>query len=385
MVTWFFKGLAVALGVVAIFALAVWALTLPPPRPETLPGHQTLTLTPPHRDAPLTLHLWYPAEQNGSPSLIGHTTLFMGTWAHEGATPLPGPHPLILISQHHGWSVERLGGLSARLVDFGFAVAMPAHAGADSGDFKPALHEDVARRARDISAALDVLMTNAPGGLTVDPAKVDALGTGLGGLTILALAGAHLSKAAAAEHCMVHLPTEEKGQACQGLVINHMDLLPPGEDSKSPNLADPRIRRFIAANPTLPPALDHNSLRQITQRVMIFDLRDVTDSYAGLRLGQPRPLRAVAAAMPKGGYETPAGVDSGSFRPECTLLAQIMTRVLSMNALCRDYHGRLRRSDDLALAMAVDVTFRIDEADADKWFKQFRDAEEPAKLGVFWD
>jgi predicted dienelactone hydrolase len=385
MVTWVFKGLAVALGVVVIFALGVWALTLPPPRPETLPGHQTLTLTPPHRDIPMTLHLWYPAEQNGSPTVIGHNTLFLGTWAGEGATPLPGPHPLILISQDDGWSVERLVWLASRLVEFGFAVAMPTHAGADRSDIKTALPDVVAGRARDLSASLDLLRTNPPGGLTIDPAKVDALGTGLGGLTILALAGAHLSEAAAAEYCMVHLRTEETKEECQGVVIRDIDLLPPSETTQSPNLADPRIRRFIAANPTLPAALDNNSLRHITRRVMIFDLRGVTEIFALLGLGQPRPLRAVAAAIPKGGYETPAGVDTGSFRPECTSLAKIVTRVLAMHALCRDYYGRLRRSADLALAVTVGATFRIDDAEANEKFNQFLEPVEPTKRSLFSD
>lgn len=103
MMRWVIRGLGALAALGCAILLLGWALSSPtPPRPDALTGHQTLTLTPPHRTGPVTVHLWYPAEGDGNFGLIGQNALFIGTWKAEGATPRPGPHPLVLFSHGSG-------------------------------------------------------------------------------------------------------------------------------------------------------------------------------------------------------------------------------------------------------------------------------------------
>lgn len=274
---WVFSGLGAVLGLVALVAGVLWALTLPPPRPGQLAGYQTLAITPPQRSEAVALHLWYPAEQDGIPRIIGQNANFNGAWAGEGASPTPGPHPLILIAQEAGWRAEGLSWLATHLSAAGFAVAIPSSPGQASGE----ADKDATLRAGDLSAALDRLLTDPPKGLTLDRARLDAVGIGIGGTAVLTLAGARLSRAETALTRASNLSAALHKTDCQGFVVDGTDLLPPDRTNPTVNPVDPRLRRFILANPTLIAALDHGSLRDIQGRVMVLDLPDATDPSWG--------------------------------------------------------------------------------------------------------
>lgn len=366
MVHWVFRGSAGAFGLVALVAGVLWTLTLPPPRPGQLAGYQTLTITPSQRDEAVALHLWYPAEQDGLPRVIGQNANFKGAWAGEGAAPLPGPHPLILIAQEAGWRAEGLSWLAARLATAGFAVAIPASPGLASGDAEL----DARLRAGDLSASLDRLTTDPPTGLTLDTGRLDAVGIGIGGTAVLTLAGARLSEGETALICASNLTAALHRSDCQGFVVDGSDLLPPDEANTTVDRADPRLRRFILANPTLIAALDRGSLRDIKGRVMVLDLPDVSDPSWGGR--GSAALRGLAEQIPRSGYDFLPHLDANSFRPECTRLAQIVTGFLPMNRMCRDRLFGLRQADvgGSSLMMQIESIFRQQDQDLDQTFRE---------------
>lgn len=378
MVRWVFKGLGAVLGVMALLAGMIWALTLPPPRPGQLAGYQTLTITPSQRDKAVTLHLWYPAEQDGNPRAIGQNANFKGAWAGEGATPLPGPHPLILIAQEAGWRAEGLSWLAAQLTTVGFAVAIPASPDLASGE----AGQDATLRAGDLSAALDRLITDPPKGLRLDTGRIDAVGIGIGGTAVLTLAGARLSEGETALICASNLSAALHKTDCQGFVVDGNDLLPPDGTTAAKDSADPRLRRFILANPTLIAALDHSSLRDIKGRVMVLDLPDATDtSLDGRGLAK---LRSLAESIPRSGYEVLRDLDANSFRPECTRLARIVTDVLPMNRMCRDRLFRLRQANyhGANLFLKILFVFHQEDHDLDASFRESHARARKAPVGL---
>lgn len=366
MLRWVFSGLGAVLGLVALVAAVLWTLTLPPPRPGQLAGYQTLTITPSQRSEAVALHLWYPAEQDGIPRVIGQNANFKGAWAGEGAAPLPGPHPLILIAQEAGWRAEGLSWLAAHLVTAGFAVAIPASPGLAAGG----AGHDATLRAGDLSAALDRLITDPPQGLTLDTGRLDAVGIGIGGTAVLTLAGARLSRAETALTCASNLSAALHETDCQGFVVDGTDLLPPERTTPTEDRADPRLRRFILANPTLIAALDHSSLRDIKGRVMVLDLPDVTDTTLGWR--GSAEMRGWAGKIPQSGYEFLRDLDANSFRPECTRLARIVTDFLPMNRMCRDRRFQLRQADVKGISLFVNIAavFHQEDKELDATFRE---------------
>ncbi|OYU16969.1 MAG: dienelactone hydrolase [Rhodobacteraceae bacterium PARR1] len=306
--------------------LAGWALTLPPPRPETLPGHQSLTLTPPHRDVPVTLHLWYPAEQDGTPGLIGHNALFIGTWKAEAATPQPGAHPLVLFSHGSGGNAERLGWFASALAEKGFVVAAPNHPGTTSRDSDPFQTPMVWQRTADLSATLDRLLTNPPTGLRIDATNITSAGFSLGGHSALALGGARLSKAAFIAYCDQANDQFDCGwMSAAGVDFSTIDAARYEAD-----LSDPRITGVIAIDPALTPAMTPISLNQVTRPTLILNL-GTSDTL-------PLALNAAPAAarIHNASYTALPGARHFSFLAPCSRLGQIIIGLAGEDNICTD-------------------------------------------------
>ncbi|MEA9393443.1 hypothetical protein SJI19_23410 [Acerihabitans sp. TG2] len=51
---------------------------------------------------PMEVAVWYPAQQDGTPELIGDNAAFVGLEVAQDASPLPGAHPLVVISHGFG-------------------------------------------------------------------------------------------------------------------------------------------------------------------------------------------------------------------------------------------------------------------------------------------
>lgn len=327
------KGVAAVLATMAIVFITGWSLSSSTPsKPAKLVGHQTLTLTTTHRTEPVTLHLWYPAQQDGTPGLIGQNALFLGTWASEGATPLPGPHPLVLFSHGSGGNAPRLGWFASALAAQGFVVAAPNHPGTTSGDSDPFQTPMVWQRTADLSATLDRLLTDPPQGLRIDPADITAAGFSLGGHSAMALGGARLSKAAFIAYC----DTAGDQLDCGWMKAAGVDFTAIDAPRYEADLSDPRIRRIIAIDPALTPAMTSESLTGLARPTLILNLGTPDSLPRGLNAAQ------AAALIPRATYGPLPGARHFSALPGCSRLGQIIIGLFGEDDICSDRNLRPR-------------------------------------------
>mmetsp|Transcript_48734 Transcript_48734/g.150485 ORF Transcript_48734/g.150485 Transcript_48734/m.150485 type:complete len:246 (-) Transcript_48734:453-1190(-) len=68
---------------------------LPPPPPQYLPQHVTVTTHPGYPGAPPPMHAGYPAAAHPAPTYIAHTTAVANPHAHVAAGWSPAPYPVV--------------------------------------------------------------------------------------------------------------------------------------------------------------------------------------------------------------------------------------------------------------------------------------------------
>lgn len=104
--------------------------------------------------------------------------------------------------------------LAKVLVQAGFVVAVPEHAGDNTRDFSQAGPDSWKKRPQEITAALDAVLNDPDFARMVDPRKVGVYGGSAGGHTVLTLAGGRWSPARFAAHCRAHI--QQDFAACAG-------------------------------------------------------------------------------------------------------------------------------------------------------------------------
>ncbi|MEG2005694.1 MAG: hypothetical protein RR014_06625, partial [Bilophila sp.] len=198
----------------------------------------------------LDLAIWYPA--NRIP-----TRLDYGDWsfrAARNAPPLPGQHPLVVLSHDSAGSRFSLHQLATALTRYGFVVAAPTHPG-DNIDNMQTLFtpEQFFARARHLSATLDILLSDAEIAPLIDPQRIGVLGVGPGGTAALLLAGARLDATGWKNYCdhpeiRQRAATPREDPYCSPWGVQRMEAL-----SATPGLnaafRDRRVRVVVAVAP----------------------------------------------------------------------------------------------------------------------------------------
>ena len=288
----------------------------------------------PHRDAPLDVTLWYPAEAGGTAELVGDNGVFVGSSARRDAPLRTGRHPLVLLSHGGGGNARQYGWIANRLVAAGFVVAAPDHPGSTTGDASAREAVAVWNRPADVSAVLTALLADGALARAIDPARVGVLGFSAGGHTALALGGARVDSAALARFC-----DDDTGGmsdcaflARGGVDLHAMDLTPAARD-----LSDARIGAVVAIDPGIVTTLTPASLAAVDVPVTL------------VNLGAPDAIppavfaREASERIPDARYATVADAVHFSFLPECKPAgAAILAEEGEPDALCEDAGGRSR-------------------------------------------
>ena len=304
-------------------------------------GHTETRIEVDHRDVPVPLHLWYPAQEGTPAEAIGRNAMFVGTEAHPDAPPLPEPAPVVLLSHGSGGNAAGLAWIATALAERGMIVAAPNHPGTTSGDSVPARTIMPWERARDMIAVLDWLTRTPPEGLKVADGRVATLGFSLGGHTALRLLGAQVSKDAFIAYCEGNDALDCGWLAEGGVDLRSIEApLYEGRDR------DPRVTAAVAVDPALAQAMVGPSLEAIEAPVLLVSL--------GARGALPAAfdLDAAADALPHARRHFVEGAVHFSFLGACRRLGRIVIGAVEREPICAD-PGRPREEVQGELARVV--------------------------------
>lgn len=323
--TWMrWTGIAAGVAILLVAALLTAVSRLDTgdrPVPTAAPGHRVLTLAVAHREAPLTVHAWYPTDDAGPMAWLGRNALFYGAAVRPDAAPAPGPHPVALLSHGSGGNAAALGWFAAALALDGWLVLTPNHPGTTSGDSVPARTPQMWERTADLSAILDAADGWALG---ADTTRVAATGFSLGGATVLALSGARLSKARFLDDCAAHAGELD----CGWMLRAGVDLAAIDAARDAADLSDRRVTAAVAVDPALGRAMVPAALAAIATPVLILALGAPATQPAGRRADD------VAAAIPRATYAALPGTGHFAFTAECAPLGRIVIGLSGEENIC---------------------------------------------------
>ena len=159
-----------------------------------------------------TTTVFYPTDAAEAPVRRGP---FQLSWA-EAAQPRPGNGRLIVISHGSGGSPWVHVDLARVLVEHGFTVALPQHAGDNVQDPSEPGPGSWARRPAEVSQAIDRVAADRRLAAHLRFDAVGVFGGSAGGHTALSLAGGQWSPSRFRDHCLRHI--EEDFSSCVGFI-----------------------------------------------------------------------------------------------------------------------------------------------------------------------
>jgi predicted dienelactone hydrolase len=324
---WFIRGfIGLVLAGGAILATASLLDTTERPPSFPAPGYHVADLAVPGRDGPVRLHIWYPTDSDTPTVLVGQNGLFYGEHVRPDAPPLAGALPVVVVSHGSGGNAERLGWLAGYLASQGMIVVAPNHPGTTSGDSDPFRTPLVWERIDDLKAALDLLETSPPAGLTPDMSRVASVGFSLGGHTALGIGGVQVRRDAFIAHCAA----KPQAADCVWMVAAGVDFAQVDAARYDADHRDPRVKATVAIDPALVAAVNREALAGLDHPFLVINLGDPATLPEGM---DASPL---ATAVPGAEYMAIAGAAHFSFLAECSTLGVIVIGLAGEDNICSD-------------------------------------------------
>jgi predicted dienelactone hydrolase len=328
------------IGIIAVAVLLSTAACTRTPERERPVGRATLFYEDAERTRwtgdgprPLRTTVWYPAERPATETEWTVGVFRAGRTAVDAEIGGPmGPLPLVVLSHGTGGAAAQLSWLAEHLAAHGYLVAAVNHHGNTAAEAAYLSHGFALwwERAHDLSAVIDHLTADARFGPRIDTLRIGAAGFSLGGYAVLSVAGARTDREAWETACTrdepppsCTLPPEspfsmdDVRTAVARDTSAQMSLHRSGRSFR-----DERIRAVYAMAPVLGPALEPQSLADISipVRVVVGDaddqaLPDVT-------------ARPVAERVPGAELEILPDVGHYTFLARCTLRGRLFVRPL---------------------------------------------------------
>lgn len=276
---------------------------------QASPGFRQITLSDSKFE---TLHVtvWYPASTEGRTVDIGSNPAFVGVTVNPDAPPLPGVHPLLVISHGYNGNWRNLSWIAAAMAAEGYIVAAPDHPGTTTFDKNPTEAKKLWRRPHDISRVIDFVIDSPALFGATDKGRIAALGHSLGGWTVMSLAGARFKPSLFIDDCHNH-PKRGDCRLTEKLGINETLSL----EKISANNRDARIRAVVSLDLGLAPGFTPQSLNAINIPVLI--LAAQADRLADLPAGQESGYLAAKMNPNRRQYEIIEGATHFSFMQLC--------------------------------------------------------------------
>jgi predicted dienelactone hydrolase len=224
-------------------------------------GFQTAEAPDP-QGQPLELGIWYPSDAPASPQRLA---AFEQVVAPGG--PVSGRAlPLVIISHGTRGSFTSHYDTALALAAAGFVVVAVTHTADNFRDYSGEAR--VFDRPRQISRALDYILTAWAGHDRLDPARIGIFGFSAGGFTALAAVGGRPDFSRIAPHCSDH-PSE---YACEVTARHKGEGI--GAATAAPALADGRFKAAVIAAPALGFTFSADGLKDVTVPISLWRAAD---------------------------------------------------------------------------------------------------------------
>jgi predicted dienelactone hydrolase len=231
-------------------------------------GLNLFSIAAPHQSQNIEMAIMFPSE-GGVSRPFGENGVFFGVPVHDYAKPLPGKHPVILMSHGWGGNFARMGWLSAGLVAKGAIVVAVNHPNSTTGDTnnKNALNHWT--RAQDLSAALDYVLNDPEFSGIIDTSRIYAAGFSYGGWTALSLGGLKGRRDGLDKFCHdgKEISSHCKDILKAGIVISDID-----RSKWEASYKEPRVAAVAAIDPALTMGLSKADVAQLDVPVLLIGL-----------------------------------------------------------------------------------------------------------------
>jgi predicted dienelactone hydrolase len=234
-------------------------------------GQKTQNYKDAARSRTLTTFIWYPAPETSKAIAVGHGS-FQPVMAAVDAPLLKqsGKFPVILLSHGSGGKADKLFWLTEQLVKNGFVVIAVNHVGNMTGDNSGKGLIEVWERPRDLTFALDRVLSQPDFKNSLDTDRIAAIGHSAGGTTALLLGGAKFSPdrfQSPVPHC---LGTKDPYFAVWCKEIQSLDLKSYKKEITGGDHSDRRVSAVIAFDPGFAKSFDSKSIGKIKNKTYIF-------------------------------------------------------------------------------------------------------------------
>ncbi len=329
------------------------ALSLPLAHPsyaQTMPGYDRFDMVTAHRARPVAGSIWYPAGSNSYSMPIGGGLLFEPTMALMAPAMEKGAHPLILLSHGSGGNSDTLGWLTSGLVAQGAIVVAVDHPGSTTGDSSPRRSQDLRMRAKDISAALDMVLSDAILSPFIDQDQISAVGFSLGGSTVLGIAGLRFDGKLQDAHC-----TNEPNAADCWFYVRAQTKFAE-QPGFSANAKDARVTRVVAIDPGFAGSVTQESLSQTETPVHFINLGR-TNRTPAADVGPTG--HDLVARLPEASYSVIAPANHFTFLAPCKSGAEETLKQLNDDPICTDPEGVARRQTHQRLIADIAAALKL--------------------------
>ena len=325
----FFKYFLIisSLCLVGFLVFVKLAQTQPRPIPDVVPGFTQYSLDVDHRDVPLSVSVWYPAEQTQTePELFGQNALFYGEDVNRNADAITSAVPLILYAHGSGGNTKQAAWFAKSLVEQGFAVAAVNHPNATTQDSLQSEALRFWKRVEDVQALYSSVVSGTKVGLQVDQSKVGLMGFSLGGPTMMALSGIQFSKPAFISYCDAHATLWD----CKWLNKGSIDYTTIDVEKYEASYKNNRFSFLIAVEPAWPQAVRKDTLSSVEIPVLLTNFHHQGDIPTAVN------SQGLAEVLPNAIFVELSGGDHFSFLSECSLMGKVIIGIASSENICAD-------------------------------------------------
>jgi predicted dienelactone hydrolase len=212
------------------------------------PGLTQRALPVAHTPGAIEAAIWYPAAAGGAPITYAKNPVFIGVEAREGAPPLAGKRPLVLLSHGLGGNNRSMAWLAAGLAEQGAIVVAVNHPGSTTSDFDIDRGLDHWTRVADLRSATDALLADPVFGPLIDQTRIAAAGFSYGGWTALSIGGLRSNLAGYAAHCDA---VGDRSTHCRDLAEAGVTLASRDAEKWNADYRDPRVAKVIGIDAAL--------------------------------------------------------------------------------------------------------------------------------------